>query len=121
MNSYTPILPVILFTELLLPMCNLEAPLPARQQCARILRIIVQFCCSASQNRGERAIFNRLYTLTLNLDQLEYYTTETLTALYQEIHLPGHTAHFIVFMDNVAQALEHSSGNYLNYSCLFQR
>ena len=120
MNSFTPIPPVILFTELLSPMCNPEAPLTARQQCAHIMRITVQFCCSASQNRGEGAIFNRLFTLTLNLDRLDYYINETLAALYQEIHLPGHTAHFIVFMDTVAQVLEHSIGDYLNYSCLFQ-
>ena len=121
MNGLTPIPPVTLFTELLMPMCNEDAPISVRRQCARLLRVVAQFCCSASQNPGERAIFNRLYTLTLNLDRLDYHITETLVAVFQEIHQPGHTVHFIVFLNTVAQILEHSIGDYLSYSSLFQR
>ena len=102
-------------------MLNTEVPLPTRRQCARILRVLIQFCCTATHNRGERTIYNWLFALTLNLDRLDYHVTETLSAIYQEIHSEGHTAHYIVFLDSIAGVLENGIGDYLNYSCLFLR
>ena len=121
MNGVTSIPPVVIFTELLTPVLNPEVPLPTRRQCARILRVLIQFCYTATHNHGERTIYNRLFALTLNLDQLDYHVTEALSAIYQEIHSEGHTAHYIVFLDSIAGVLESGTGDYLHYSCLFPR
>ena len=121
MNGVTSILPVVIFTELLTPVLNPEVPLPTRRQCARILRVLIQFCYTAAHTHGERNIYNRLYSLTHNLDQLDYNVTDALSAIYQEIHTDGHTPHFIVFLDSMASVLESGTGDYLQYSCLMPR
>ena len=121
MNGNTAIPPAIIFAELIGPMLDEDLPMATRRLCARILRVIIQFSAHATRSRGERSIYSQLFGLTLDLDRIDFHASETLSAIYQEIHSDGHTAHFLVFLDNVAGVLEHGIGDYNYYSCLMRR
>ena len=121
MNGTTAIPPAVIFAELLGPMLDEDLRMDTRRLCARILRVIIQFSAHSTRNRGERNIYSRLFGLTLELDRIDFHASETLSAIYQEIHVGGHTAYFLTFLDYIAGVLEHGIGDYNYYSCLLRR
>ena len=121
MNENTSIPPHIIFAELLRPIMDEGMSRATRRVCARILCVVIQFSANSTRSQGERDIYGRLFGMTMNLDQLEFYGPETLGAIHREIQTNGHTAHFLTFLEYVAGVIESGLGDYNFYTCLLRR